>query len=390
MSALQPAAAALTASLGRDASGFSLFGHPSRQFNCAWRPGDSSTLASVGEDGCLRLWDCGAARAQRLSLRAWRDEALRCAWSPGGGQLVAAAGADGKVMVWHCAAWDAEGAAEGTEEDRVRRHRTQLSAGSEEVYALQFDGGGTGLMAACGSAVGVYDVATGQLRAGHEYEKSSAGVSVGGQKNPEDAAFVFDAALGGGAGGELLAVAMSDGSVRLQDLRERGESLGAIQTTEPLTSVVWAPDGTTLAGCGGQGGLFVWDVRVTAALRATGHSASGRTVFGACFAQPDGLLLSWDAAGSVVCWDSGGSGDLAPLSSWAGGERAPLYCCAYDAESQRLALAGSGEAGQMGLPLLVRDAACVVNKALLTQTSLVDDALEDAGAAGVDEPASSL
>ena len=80
-------------------------------------------VASVGEDGTVRVWHLATGR-QRWSRRASARGVLAVAWHPK--DLLATGGADGQVRLWHVSG----------------RPRGQMPANREWVYGLAFDATG--------------------------------------------------------------------------------------------------------------------------------------------------------------------------------------------------------------------------------------------------------
>jgi len=117
------------------------------------------------------------------------------------------------------------------------------------------------------------------------------GKAFGGDKNPENLVYVFDASHC--SANNLLGVALSDGTVRL--LNGRGVCVSILQLPgcqSHLTSFGWSKAGTRLASCVATGHLILWDIyfgdgkgRIRPACRAVlegGHD-QGRPLYGASF-----------------------------------------------------------------------------------------------------------
>lgn len=129
-------------------------------------------------------------------------------------------------------------------------------------------------------------------------------------RNPDRKAYVFDAKPSPDPSSMLIAAALSDGTIRLIDLR----CADAVTCYEALTadalssvhatSVCWAPDCCTLVGSLGNGGVTLLDLR-TGTKQACITQAHARSCFGAVFQKssqhPEGStqFATWSSDGSV-------------------------------------------------------------------------------------------
>ena len=350
---------------------------------------------TASEDGTARVWDLTNGRcAKSLEGHNKKHEVLRACWAPPGAcndsVSVATGSADGTVRLWGIPSDDRGGDEAGVGRYKSLkvvgqlRHRNQAKGLDGQIYSCQFitDTVGTtgppqassspmGLLTASDSSVHLWDVEARTRVASRALSKVGEH-SIGGERNPEDMSFVFDAKPRPGSGSSVLAVALSDGTVRVGDILREGEQAAVLRGTSNthLTGLAWSTDGTFLVSCGGNGSVTVWDTR-TWTVRSVlyGHS---RAVYGAAF-HPGGsasasggdsplqLLLSWSSDESVCLWDAArATGDeTAPLATLAVEEGFPVYSCSVSADGRRFAVAGGGSGGKaagfLGVPIKLVD-----------------------------------
>jgi WD40 repeat protein len=148
-------------------------------------------------------------------------------------------------------------------------------------------------------------------------------IAFGGERNPDNTIFVFDAAYCPGSG--LLGVALADGSLRL--VNGRGVCISVIRlpgNSSHLTSFCWDKSGSRLATCVGTGHLIAWSldaeshqggkyhtVATCTAIFEGGHQ-SGRPLFGSrfCGGEDENLLMSWGIDGKICMWYAQGQGNI--------------------------------------------------------------------------------
>lgn len=353
---------------------------------------------SASEDGTARVWDLSTGRCTKaLEGHNKKYEVLRACWAPPGtaGEAVALAtgSADGTVRLWgvpsngESSGDDGRGGGGGDSTGVERyhalkvvgqlRHRNEAKGLDGQVYSCQFipsHGNASGassssagtmhLLTASDSSVHLWDVATRQRVSSRALSKVGEH-SIGGERNPDDLSFIFDAKPRPLSGSSVLAVALSDGTVRVGDVLGESGQIEVLKgpSNTHLTSLAWSDDGTILVSCGGDGTVTVWDTR-TWTVRAvlSGHS---RPVYGATFYPCGGedagqfsshVLLSWSSDESICAWDARrASGDgTAPLATLCVERGFPIYNCSVSADRRRLAVAGGGgggKAGFLGVPI---------------------------------------
>lgn len=358
---------------------------------------------SASEDGTARVWDVSSGRcAKSLEGHNKKYEVLRACWAPpgtaGDSVSIATGSADGTVRLWGIPTGEGDGTKTGV--DRYQslkvvgqlRHRNEAKGLDGQVYSCQFipnpysaaDGAATPpssagtmrLLTASDSSVHLWDVGARKRVATRALSKLGDH-SIGGERNPGDNCFVFDAKPRPGSGSSVLAVALSDGTVRVGDVLQDGEQTVVLQGTSNthLTGLAWSNDGTILASCAGNGSVTVWDTRTwTVRSVLSGHS---RPVYGAAFypgaaasgaaavtpgqeSSSSQLLLSWSSDETVCVWDAGiATGDAAaPVATLSMEEGFPVYSCAVSADARRFAVAGGGsgeKAGFLGVPIKLVD-----------------------------------
>ena len=158
----------------------------------------------------------------------------------------------------------------------------------------------------------------------------------GGERNPNNLIFVFDASYCEENG--LLGVALSDGSLRL--VNGRGVCVSILQLPgcqSHLTSFSWDETGLRLASCVATGHLILWSLNMgdghgrvipscTAVLEG-GHEP-GRPLFGSryCGVSDEDLVVSWGVDGKLCLWDSHSKGNIhAPISTLITKPEYPIY-----------------------------------------------------------------
>jgi len=214
---------------------------------------------------------------------------------------------------------------------------------------------------------------------------SAGGYTFGGDRNPQNLVYVFDAGYCSANG--LLGAALSDGSLRL--LNGRGVCLTLLHlpgVQSHLTSFAWDASGKRLATTVATGQLITWEVEYDNNADSSSGSAArlhllgqtsiktscravyqgvhdiGRPLFGAAFVDDDDdFLVSWGVDGRIVLWDGRARNEVyAPLSVLLYKADYPIYTVCWRRPSRKdgqvIAVGGGGtDGGFVGIPLYLYD-----------------------------------
>ena len=231
----------------------------------------------------------------------------------------------------------------------------------KEVMSLHFDS-----LEAHGFGVSVCSV-TGSglsLPSARETDQDMANgeaAGFGGDRNPENKVFVFDAAYCIANG--LLGAALSDGSLRL--INGRGICISLLNLPgcqSHLTSFCWDSTGTKLATSVATGHLITWKldagdvqgkgrtVATCTAIMEGGHQLA-RPLFGSRYCGKDeNLIVSWSVDGSLCLWDAYSSGNVhAPIAVLKSDPDYPIYT--VELSKDTVAIGGGSDGGFIGVPL---------------------------------------
>lgn len=267
---------------------------------CAFSP-DGLLLATVGDDGFLRIWD--VAVGALVKEVAVSDELSSCEFSRDG-RVLAAAHSDGTLRVWQ-------------RDGLVELPGSPGSVPGLTAHALSPDGRRLAATSEDG-AVQVRDIAL-----------PESVVSLGAHRGPAwDCAFTLD--------GLVLATAGADGCL-LWDVRA-GTQRGALADHGPLRRCSFSPDPESplLATLSESDGIALW--RMPHGTHVADLPRAGDP-YSAFVFSPDGrLLAAANPAGETHIWDVAGAAGAPPLviarPPVAGGEAEAL---AFSSDGRLLA-----------------------------------------------------
>ena len=280
-------------------------------------------LATSSEDSCVRLWDVARRRCVSVLSTSPEDEVLRVAWSRNA-RLVAAGTALGKVYLWnnprlatqHSAHTPTTGAPKGTQQRHPPERIEPLDLGGQ-IYACEFNPDVEHrVVVGAEDCLREIDIETRQtLWTWHVppmADDEQSGPTFGGDRNPDKTDFVFDSSFA--PGGQILAAAASDGTIRLVDRRSVQEVLVLQGHDRFVTSCVFKSQqhgarkqlgGALLLGStSGDATVCLWDARMNAqCLFRFGDNR--KTIFGCCFSNTGNELVTCSADGTVHAYDVG-------------------------------------------------------------------------------------
>jgi len=336
-----------------------LTGHTSRVETVSFSP-DSRVLVSVGSDRQRILWDVESRSSKATMTTSVGD--IDVAFSPDG-RMLAVASFSKSVSLLDAATLTSVAELGGTDDlDSVAFSpdgRTLAAAGAGAIrlwdvpshtltrelslgeacclHSVTFGGGKLAATTSKGAVV-IWNLATGDRvveesperigpRANLAYSADGHHLAVAGDRTlliyhpsrPPILAAGYTVHAGALSPDKRLLASVGAGPVRLYDLG-RGAVLQTIFAPgpEPVISVALSPDGRVMAGGGGSGTVWWWDVASRTMIGEV-RPPEGATKVSSVVYSPDGRRMATaDATGTITVWDAASrtrTGQISPTVS---------------------------------------------------------------------------
>jgi WD40 repeat protein len=283
-------------------------GHQNGVTSLVFSP-DGSTLASVGRDSVVRLYDIATGQDRRV-LQGHENPIRAVAFSPDGKRL-ASVGEDTQVFLW----------------DVVAGKLLKTFAGHTGfVNSVAFSSDGTTIVTGGeDTRIILWNVATGQARRvlrGHAGGVTDVAFSPDGKtlvsSSRDKTMRLWDAAAGTQRraltghtsavtsvafvpGGTAIASASADKTVRLWDATSGAMRRSFTGPTKSVNAVSISPDGKTIAGGSDDDSIDLWDAATGKVQKTLKKVSKG---FATIAFSPDGKTLASGAKdGTIVLWD---------------------------------------------------------------------------------------
>jgi WD40 repeat protein len=279
---------------------------------------DGTTLAVVGQDRLVTLWD--VAKGQACAAFRGHTAVVSGVVFSADGRILASGDAAGKLWLW-----DAGG------KDNL------LSVPNSAVLAVAYDPKGRYL--ALGTGTFPKDAADHFRQGGVQlWDRSDRPPQpLGGEPGQNNPA-VYSLAVSREGG--LLAWGESSGAIQLWDVKKK--SAVALRGHEGIVySVTFSPDGKLLASGGADGTARLWDVASKAPLRTFDTGPEPIPIMSVSF-SPDGKLLAGGRDQTIQVWDVFGRKENSFFS-----HRGPILAVAFVPHGGQL-VAGGGDTLALG------------------------------------------
>jgi WD40 repeat protein/uncharacterized caspase-like protein len=245
---------------------------------------DGKTLACGSADGTIKLWDLVADKGLRV-LKGHTEWITAVAFTPNG-KLLASGSSDRTVKLWDVV---------------TGQELTTLTGHTDLVTSLAFSPDGATLVSASyDKAIKLWDVATGkvlQTLNGHSAEVQSVAFS------PDS---------------HTLASGNWDGTLRLWDVATRGQ-IGVLESnSRAIRTIVFSPDGKTLAAGSDEfedNIINLWDVATSRLLRTIQHPEPVNSL---AFDHNGTTIAVGGQDGSIGLWEVGTGRKLTEFTAHSG------------------------------------------------------------------------
>lgn len=332
---------------------FSLIGHKGRCFDIR-KSICGKFIISASEDSFAKLWNLEKRKCLFSFPHDSTTEVLRAAFLDNHSNAICTCTSSGQAILWKC----------DGEDKSCYENIGSIAHGETQIYACESVE--NQLLTASENQVHFWDLSDGDIKSADtwDFELMTTlidGTVFGGPRNPDEKAYVFDAKpqpdSAGVPGSTLLAVALSDGTVRFIDRRAGPGHSPTITVACPdnsspvshVTSVAWNITGYAVVAALGSGDSAVLDTR-TGTVRAYFRGA-GRACFGGIFHGSS--VATWSSDGLIRIW--GGAEEdseirIAPTTSHAIPDF-PIYSAIALDDSTLLCGGGSGATSFLGTPI---------------------------------------
>ena len=289
-----------------------LSGH-SKDVNCVLFSPDGNIIASGGDDNAIHLWKAHDGTHLR-TLTKHSGDVYSVSFSPDG-RLIASSSMDNTSRLWHTQTgthlknWQHRGEVDsvsfspdgitiatagwsGNLGESIRlsdahtgEHIRTISEHMRVVRSVSFSPDGNTIIGACTFDIRLWDAHTGEhIRTISTRHNAS-----------------IDSVLYNPAGNIIASGSDSDRTIRLWDV-ETGEHIRTLSGYRGWRdSVSFSPDGTMIAGGGGNDTIRLWDVETGEHIRTlSGHTSS---VYSVSF-SPDGIIIASGSIDTTIrLWD---------------------------------------------------------------------------------------